>query len=1002
MKLNRLLAVLAAVLLAGLPVFAQTTANLTGTVTLDNNAIPGVTVTISSPNLQGVRTDVTGANGNYNFGALPPGDYTVTFEMESMQKTTKQVRVGVAQTARVDAQMRLASVAEAITVTASAPAVLETTEVQTNIDARLVEQLPLGRTIIGTVSLAPGTTQSGPNNATTISGAPSFENLFLVDGATINENLRGQPHDLFIEDAIQETTVLTGGVSAEFGRFTGGVVTAITKSGGNEFSGSLRDTLNKADWTATSPLGEAHPHGKVLGTYEGTLGGRIIRDRLWFFTAGRYFKRSTPATFAQSTIPFTQGRKQSRAELKLTGQITPKHSLTVSGLNVKDDQSNNAFPDAAHLYDPSGLDVARSTPNSFLTAHYSGVITNNFLIEGNAARKRFAFVGSGGDAVGDFVNGTNIQNIDGFYAGAPTFCGACRNESRNNDNWSVKGTYYANSKTFGTHNIVAGYDNWKGSRASDNHQSASDYTFYSYSSFRRNAQGQTIVDLNSGATSNTADLIIGWPIYQATRGTNFKTKSLFANDKWDFNNHLSFNIGGRYDKNTGDDGSGAKTVNDSRVSPRLGLNYDVQGNGRIRLTASYSEYVAAIADSIGDTASPAGTPSLLYWVYYGPGTQGLTQFEALKVVNDWFQSVGGAKNTDFLAGGRTNGISRIIKNGSLGSPYTREVSVGGGFQIGPKGYFRADLIHRNWNNFYTSVRSLANGTVNDPHITGRRFDLQVITNSNNFKRKYDAAQFQTSYALPYRINLGANYTYAKLKGNIDEENSGSGPITTTGPEDYAEYTGYANNNPQGYLANDQRHKFRGWLSYDQPTPIGSFNISLLQRFDSGQPYSVAGTIDPRCRPNATNPTRCSRIANPGYASAPTGSTFYFGQRGGLNWDNTTATDLALNYDAPQMGRAQIYVQTELRNAFNRQAVVNGNSTVLTASNNSPGCVATADLTTNKCLQYFNPFTMTSPQQGVHYQYGSKFGKPRNATTFIGAQGDFQLPRTFLASFGVKF
>src|SRR5207253_10962640 len=128
------------------------------------------------------------------------------------------------------------------------------------------------------VSLAPGTTQSGPNQATTISGAPSFENLFLVDGATVNENLRGQPHDLFIEDAIQETTVLTGGISAEFGRFTGGVVTAITKSGGNEFSGSIRDSVTNDKWTS---LGDSingtkntTPQiDKVNNVYEATLGG---------------------------------------------------------------------------------------------------------------------------------------------------------------------------------------------------------------------------------------------------------------------------------------------------------------------------------------------------------------------------------------------------------------------------------------------------------------------------------------------------------------------------------------------------------------------------------------------------------------------------------------------------------------------------------------------------------------------------------------------------------
>src|SRR3954454_24966979 len=110
MKLNRILAILAAVLLLGIPAFAQTTANLTGSVTLGGNPLPGATVTISSPSLQGTRTGVTDANGNYNFGALPPGDYTVKFEMESMTPVTRTVRVGLATTSRADADMKLTAV----------------------------------------------------------------------------------------------------------------------------------------------------------------------------------------------------------------------------------------------------------------------------------------------------------------------------------------------------------------------------------------------------------------------------------------------------------------------------------------------------------------------------------------------------------------------------------------------------------------------------------------------------------------------------------------------------------------------------------------------------------------------------------------------------------------------------------------------------------------------------------------------------------------------------
>src|SRR3954454_19363714 len=80
------------------------------------------------------------------------------------------------------------------------------------------------------------------NGQLQISGAPGYDNLVLINGVVVTENVRGQMRPMYVEDAIQETTVLTGAISAEYGRFSGGVVSTITKSGGNEFSGSLRDS----------------------------------------------------------------------------------------------------------------------------------------------------------------------------------------------------------------------------------------------------------------------------------------------------------------------------------------------------------------------------------------------------------------------------------------------------------------------------------------------------------------------------------------------------------------------------------------------------------------------------------------------------------------------------------------------------------------------------------------------------------------------------------------
>src|SRR6185369_1443692 len=117
------------------------------------------------------------------------------------------------------------------------------------------DELPIQRTLQSIVALQPGVVaNSATGSAIAISGAFAYDSLFLVDGSVTNEGLRGQTHNLFIEDAIQETTVMTGAISAEYGRFTGGVVSAITKSGGNQFSGSFRDTLTNERWTAQGDL----------------------------------------------------------------------------------------------------------------------------------------------------------------------------------------------------------------------------------------------------------------------------------------------------------------------------------------------------------------------------------------------------------------------------------------------------------------------------------------------------------------------------------------------------------------------------------------------------------------------------------------------------------------------------------------------------------------------------------------------------------------------------
>jgi outer membrane receptor protein involved in Fe transport len=1011
MKFSRFLAVLAMLLLASVSVFAQGTTSgaLTGTVTSDGAPLPGATVTVTSPQLIGSRTVTSDANGNYNIAGLPPGDYTVRVELQGLQTVTRNARVTLSGTARVDADLKVSAVTESITVTASAPATLETQEIQTNFDAEMIENLPVARTLLGAVNLAPGVNANGPGGATAISGGFAYDSTFSVDGAVVNEVLRGQPQNLFIEDAIQETTVQTGAISAEFGRFTGGVVTAISKSGGNEFTGSFRDSVTNATWTAQGELNEPRPSSKLVNTYEATLGGYLLRDRLWFFTAGRFFDFSSDRLFRAVAAGETQRtylatEEERRVEVKLTGQLTQRHTLSGSYFDIKRDQTNNSFGSSLEA---SALDAARSLPNKFTTFNYNGILTDNLLIEALYAKQDFSFVGSGGNQATP-ERGTNIafNNVGGsVFGGFPTFCGDCGfPEERNNNNGKLKASYFLSNGALGTHNFAVGYEFYEDMLKSDNHQSGSDFTLGVYSnSFTdgrpnpaptRGPNGELLATVLQGSA-----FIIYWPILESAKGNSFKTQSFFVNDKWDLNENLSFNLGARYDQNKGEDNAGQPVTDDSNISPRLGVTYDVFGNGRLRANASYSIYASKIANgNVGDAASPAGQPSYLYWLYYGPDIVNQPTTTVLDTVFGWFRGEGFIEDRDFIVGGGAAGIQTQIKD-SLQSPQVREYTIGVGSQIGSNGFFRVDYQDREWSNFYTVEVGLDIGTVEDP-LKGGPVDLNLITNSDDFTRRYKAFLVQGNYRLFNRFNIGGNYTWSTLRGNIEGESAGSGPGTAGGENFQKEVLGYANRTPIGYLNADQRHKVRAWVSYDQPTPVGTFNFSLLQRFDSGTPYSAIGNINPQC---ATCP------ANPGYISLPQTSTYYMSKRGEFRTDDLTATDLALNYTLP-IHRVNLFFQGEVLNAFNRQAVITPNATVSVIRSVNPFTGTYVEcpqgVAAAQCRTDFPIGTNANNPIGI-YQKGPNFGLGINATTGAsllpgGTAGSFQLPRTYRFSFGVRF
>lgn len=969
-----MLAALAVALCAApAPLFAQ--GNPTGAISghvvdPEGLALPGVTITVTSPALQGARTAVSSEAGDYIVPFLAPGEYAVTFELSGFGTVKQNVRVQIAETLPLNVKMPLATVSETVQVTAQTNAeISQGSTVGVTYTADALEALPVGRTINAATLLAPGVTDNGPNSNIMISGALSFENLFLINGVVVNENLRGQAVNVFIEDAIQETKVSTGSISAEYGRFSGGVVNMITKSGGNRFSGSFRTTFTNDSWASLTPWPEDANIDKIVPMYEYTLGGPILRDKIWFFTAGRFEKREEDVTLSYTNIhyPFIQDEK--RYEGKLTYTVTPKHTARVAYTKKTLDDTNRSFGsvmDRASLYD-------RQNPESLLSVNYTGVLTSNLFFESQFSQRQLSFIGSGSRFT-DLVQGTPIwdRSRGSVRFNSPTFCAVCGSGLEERDNWNAyaKMSYFLSTKSAGSHNFVAGFDSFKEMRKNDNYQSGSSFRVQASTAI---IQGETIYPV----FKNDRTTYIDWlPLVSETRGNDLRTYSAFLNDTIRLG-RLTANVGVRYDKNQGKDQAGAKVVDDAGFSPRLGLTWDVKGDGVWTANAGFARYVTAVNTNIADSGSAGGRTATYSYFYQGPnintstGGPYVSSEAALTQLFDWFNANGGTGRTTRTAPSVPGLTTQVGDN--LVSPSADEVTVGASRALGGRGAVRVDWMYRNYNNFYSARRDLTTGRV--VNTLGREFDLTVIENTNKIERTYKGLTLEASYRVLGDVTLGGNYTLSWARGNFTGETAGSGPDTAN-VDDFPEYRLEEWNWPTGYVPNDQRHKVRAWLSYGLPLPsqAGRFDLGLLQRFDSGTAYSADGAVDSR-----------SYVPNPGYVTPPSSVTYYFGPRGGLRNDSVWRTDLSLLWSKPlgiaKLDRPEVFFRGVITNVFNRAALVGKDGTILTRNNDSSYAA-------------FNPFT-TTPVFGTHWAYGEDWEVPTGP-------GSYQAPREFTFSVGFRF
>ncbi len=930
--------------------------------------LPQATVRAESPAQQGDRGTTTDQAGAYRLAGLAPGDYTITIEFPGLQPMVRSLRIGVGASAQVDVELRAAGVTEAVTVSATAPSLVSTTTGGSRFRVTEVDALPTGRTPSLVAELAPGLTNNTPNvNQVTISGAVAYDNIFLVDGVDIGDNLLARPDDLYIEDAIDETQVQTAAISAEYGRFSGGVVNAVTKRGGNLFSGSIRSNLSNAAWTDETPFEVAagqKRQSKMDRYYEGTFGGPLRRDRLWFFFAGRTQSSETSLTLPQTAAAFQQTDDQHRWELKLTA--TPWVNQTVQ-VQYLDRRQVSVRPSIPITIDPTASDE-QDTPGHLFVANWNGVLAGRFFATAQYSQKanhpRF---GNTSTQLADspFLTIGRVSP-GGLHFGARYFD---RTDPEDRDNNQITGSlsYFGSRPGFGTHDVKVGMERFSLVLRGGNSQSSTGYLF---NTDFATASGKPVTDASGrvvpvwipGASS------IGNTL--PTRGAeiDITTTSFYLQDRWMPAPRVTLDLGVRYE-HTGSTATGsARSISAQSFVPRLGVSYELGDDGRTIAGASYSHYSGRYTSSIFGRNTPVANAGRVTSVYNGPAGQGYDFAPAFDLAN--YSVVSGSFPT-----------ANIFLDEDLRSPVTREFTLSLGQQVGA-GSVRALYVWRH-------ATGLVESFVNDPSAAGKTtvalngvtfgtFDNVYYRNSDDAVRDYQAVELQGNYRLRSNWSAAGHWTVQlKNDGNYEGEAANQPGIGTL-LGDYPEMLVAGRNFPTGRLDDYQQHKVRLWSTYQLDLGrVGQLDLTPMWRYNSATTYSLAAASVPL--------SVAQRALNPGYARLPgsgaNGSQqLFFGERGSEEFAGYGLLDLAATYQVPVMKSVRPWVKIEVLNLLNNDKLIGWDTTV------------TADATS----------ALDASGLPTGFVRGARFGQATSTAHFPRPRPGLTGGRTLLGAFGVRF
>ena len=923
--------------------------------------VPQVSIHADSPALQGARVTDSDLAGAYQLIGLAPGEYTLRFEFSGFQTVTSTVRVSLGAIEQLNVTLKPA-IAEAITVTAATPSLLTRRGGGINVRATEIETLPTGRTPSLVAELAPGLTNNTPNvNQVTISGAVAYDNVFLLDGVDIGDNLLARPDDLFVEEAIEETQVLTSAVSAEYGRFSGGVVNAVTKRGGDLFSGSVRSNLSNAAWTDETPFEKAagqKRQSKMDRYYEGTFGGPLREERAWFFFTGRTQSSETSLTLAQTAAPFQQTDDQHRWDLKLTAKPLTNQTVQVQYM---DRRQKKFAPSLPITIDPTAGDQT-DTPGNLFVSNWDGVLANRFFATAQYSRKtnhpRF---GNTSTRLQDSPFLTIGRVSPGGLHFGPAYFDRTDPEDRDNNQLTGSVSYFGSRPGLGTHDVKAGVEMFSLVLRGGNSQSSTGYLF---NTDFATANGRPVTDA-------TGRVVPVWIPGSTTVGNTLPTRgaelditttSFYLQDRWTLS-RLTLDLGLRYEHVGSEATGGAASINAQSVVPRLAASYQLRENGGTVLGASYAHYAGRYTSSIFGRNTPVANAGRVTSTYNGPAGQGYDFAPAYDLSN--YTITSGSFPT-----------ANIFLDGDLKSPLTRELTASAAQEIG-NGAVRAIYVWR-------KATGLVESFINDPTAAGKTtvaqngttfgvFDNVSYRNSDDVVRNYQALEMSGNYRVRSNWSVAGHWTLQlENEGNYEGE-AANQPGVATLLGDYPELYVEGRNFPMGRLDDYQQHKVRVWSTYQlNAGRFGSVDITPMWRYNSALTYSLVA--------NSVPLSTIQRGRNPGYARVPTTQVLFFGERGSQEFAGYGLVDLGVTYQVPVWKSLRPWVKVEVLNALDNDKLITWDTTI------------TVDATS----------ALDADGLPTGYVKGARFGQGTSTANYARPRPGLTGGRTYLGAFGFRF